>query len=353
MKIKEQDYIKSFEDCFSDIPFIRARCSNQQVVTEEGNFRPDLFCELQSPQRTTVALVEIKYLGQPRLARDAVNQLLRYLKAMPDAYGIFMAPYISPAAALVCREEGIGYIDLADNCWISFDQVFIQKEGKPNPFSERRELKTLFSAKAERVLRVLLTSYGKPWKMQKLADEAKVSIGLVSNVKRLLLEREWISEEKMGFSLVDPEALLKKWKENYQFKRNRVREYYGFEETSKQEFDLAEIFNASNIRYAFTGFSGAARYAPAVRSYQRASIYIQWDETITDILSIMKLKPVDSGSTLRVIEPHDDGVFYNSLKVNGISVATPVQVYLDLKSERGRSEEAADLLLEEVIREKW
>ncbi len=64
-----------------------------------------------------------------------VNQLRLYLPTLPDAYGVFMAPYVSPKTAEICTKEGVGYIDLAGNCRLSFDGVFIERQGIPNPFS--------------------------------------------------------------------------------------------------------------------------------------------------------------------------------------------------------------------------
>jgi hypothetical protein len=46
-------------------------------------------------------------------------------------------------------------------------------------------------------------------------------------------------------------------------------------------------------------------------------------------------------------------VLYGARPIDGICVATPVQVYLDLVGLKGRGEEAANALLEEVIKRTW
>ena len=56
---------------------------------------------------------------------------------------------------------------------------------------------------------------------------------------------------------------------------------------------------------------------------------------------------------MTLLEPYDAGVFYGSKEIDGIIVASPIQVYLDLRGLRGRGEEAADKLLNEVIRPQW
>jgi hypothetical protein len=55
------------------------------------------------------------------------SQILRYLGASPDKYGVFAAPYISPRAATIGRGVDVGYLDLAGNCHLSFEQVYVHK----------------------------------------------------------------------------------------------------------------------------------------------------------------------------------------------------------------------------------
>jgi hypothetical protein len=58
----------------------------------------------------------------------------------PGSYGVFIAPYISPEASKVCLKENIGYLDFSDNCFLCFDQVYIENRGEPNLFAKRRDL---------------------------------------------------------------------------------------------------------------------------------------------------------------------------------------------------------------------
>jgi hypothetical protein len=109
--------------------------------------------------------------------------------------------------------------------------------------------------------------------MQLLAREAGVSLGQVANVKRLLLEREWIRSGGDGFQLIVPDKLLAVWSENYDFGRSSVREYNSLLSVANLESRLANYCEQKNVRYALGGFSGAARFAPMVR-YQRAMAYV-------------------------------------------------------------------------------
>lgn len=305
---------------------------------------------VETPAGSRAVIVEVKDLGQPRIVRDAVNQLARFTGNIPNAYGVIMAPYISPAAAEICRQEGMGYADLAGNCWLCFDQVFISKEGKENPFARKRDLRSLYSPKAERVLRVLLSAPARWWKVQPLAKEAGVSTGQSFNVKKLLLDREWMETGDEGFRLTDPGKLLAEWEENYDFRRSTVREFYTLRPIAEFEGLLAETCAKTKSTYALAGFSSAARYAPMVR-YQRAMAYLTGN--IDDVAERLELKPVTSGANVSLIAPYDDGVFYGAETRGGAKLTSPVQTYLDLRQLKGRGEEAADFLKQQVIQPSW
>jgi hypothetical protein len=344
----EQQAEKALVTCLKDIPFLQVRPSKK--VPAKNGHRPDVLAKVKLPDREQTFVAEVKSSGQPRLAREAVNQLLRYRESLPDAYGVFIAPYISPQAASICTQEGVGYVDLAGNCHLSFGHVYIEKEGKPNPFAQKRDLRSLYSPKATRILRVLLTNPQRPWKVQALAVEAQVSLGQVANVKKLLTDREWLRAEQDGFRLCELGALLTEWSENYTYRRNQVSDYYSLRPTEEIEAELATVCRREGIPYALTGFSGAARFAPAVR-YQRVMAYVQNDrETVT---SRLQLKAVSSGANVSLLTPYDEGVFYAVRDCEGIRVVSPIQLYLDLHGFRGRGEEAATVLLEEVITPQW
>ncbi|MBI5576447.1 MAG: hypothetical protein HY896_08810 [Deltaproteobacteria bacterium] len=315
-----------------------------------GGHRADFVTTVSTPAGTRYFVAEVKSVGQPRAAREAVNQLWRFREKRPDVVPVFIAPYISPASAELCKQDGTSYVDLSGNCRLVFDNAFIEREGRPNPFAEKRDLRSLYSPKSSRVLRVLLANPGKVWRVQELARESEVSLGLADNVKKLLEDREWTRKTEGGVAIREPEKLLAEWTENYSFRKNRVRDCYSLEPIPDLEAGLAEECRDRKVRYALTGFSAAARLAPMVRS-PRAMAYVE--KPLEELITTLGLKEVTSGANVTLLEPYDDGVFYGAKEVDGIRVASPVQVYLDLKGFRGRGEEAAVKLLDEVIRPKW
>ena len=119
---------------------------------------------------------------------------------------------------------------------------------------------------------MLLTSPRKAWKVQELASEADVSLGLASKVKQILKLREWLAPQSKGVRLLDPEAALTEWAGEYRYSNHRAVDFYSLVSGNELEKQVALAAKTSDIRIALTGFSAAVRSAPAVR-YRRSMIY--------------------------------------------------------------------------------
>ncbi len=348
MKIKnlEQKVREALLACFQDIPFLEA----PQEVTDL--YGPGVDFALRVVNRREeipyLLIAEIKNSGQPRYVNEAINQLRVYQNELENnTYGVLLAPYISGRSARICKENNLGYADLAGNCYLSFSSVFIQREGNPNPFTQERELKSLFYPKSERILRVLLSAGPKDWLTEELADESDTSLGQVSNVKKYLNNQGWLDKETKKLRLQNPFELLAAWAENYTFRKNEVLEYYSLRSPGETEAWLSKTCQEMGLRFGLTGFSGGARYVPVVR-YQRVMSYLEG--SFDRVASTINLKPVTSGANVMLLKPYDNGVYYNSQMIEGDRVVSPIQAYLDLNSYRGRGEEAAQAILDKVIR---
>lgn len=349
--MKTNDYYVNssqlIEKCLKGVPFVSEIKFQEMAKDLPG---PDFIVILRQAGRDSKLIIEAKAKGEPRQVKDAVNQLFRYKQEFPGAYPVVCAPYISAESSEICRKNNVGYIDSAGNCFIAFENIFIERNGNPNPNPSRRGLRSMYQPRSSRILRVLMCNPGKVWKLAELKQEAAVSIGQVYNVKQLLLDKEWVKEEQEGIRLFKPEALLKNWAEAYTFRKNTVYDFYTLKSLTQIEEEIASKTNQNNIRYALTAFSGAARLAPAVR-YARATVYIS--EDINRVAALLDLKPVTSGANITLMLPYDDGVFYGSREVDGLMIASPIQIYLDLKGFRGRGEEAAESILSQVIQKSW
>lgn len=287
--------------------------------------------------------VEVKSQGQPQKAQNAISQLKRSIEthdAQKDRYPIFAAPYISPAAAKVCQEAGVGFLDLSGNCHLAFGSVYIHVEGKPNQYKPKREHGSLFSTKASRVLRPLLYGPLQPWKVVDLEREAGVSLGTVSTVRKELLKQAWAEDTEHGLRITKPDEVLDAWaKEDRWSKRTTVREYSLL---MQDQDEIAEKLHrlVESQTHAFTQWYGAQLRRPYTVNHI-TTLYVSAFPEEHFIAGELLGRRVDSGGSLRLVVPKDDGVFLGKQSSNGIPIVSDLQLYLDLIDAGMRGDEAA------------
>lgn len=344
----ETEAKKSLDSIFSVIPFLEIIDSKTNVKL--GNKFYDIVISALVSGKPAKFVFELKTQAEPRFVRMAAAQIKSYLQNIENTYGILIAPYLSENSRQLCKEAGIGCVDLAGNAFLSFRNIFIDKSGIPNPFSVARVSKSIFFPKSSRILRVLLSDPSRRWNVEKISQESGISIGLASRVKKALLAEEWIREENRIFYLVKPDEALDQWSENYSYEKNRLFFFYSGLTQEQIDAGIKKECNRRNYRYGLALFSGARKIAPFVR-FLRFFSYI--DGNIEDIADALKLKKVESGANVALLQPYDDGVFYGLQDINCIKVVSDIQLYLDLKSYKGRGEEAAQAIFEQRIKPKW
>jgi hypothetical protein len=344
----ETEAKKSLDSIFSVIPFLEIKDSKTNV--RFGNKVFDIVVSALLSGKLAKFVFELKTQAEPRFVRMAAAQMKDFLQNSENFYGILVAPYFSYNSRQICKEAGVGCVDLAGNAYLSFRNIFIDKSGIANPFSTARVSKSIFFPKSSRILRVLLTAPSRRWTVENISQESGISIGLASRVKQALLAEEWIKEENRRFFLAKPEEALDQWSKNYTYEKNRLFFFYSGLTEEQIEAGIKKECNRKNYRYGLALFSGARKIAPFVR-FLRFFSYI--DGNIEDIADALKLKKVESGANVTLLQPYDDGVFYGLQDINCIKVVSDIQLYLDLKSYKGRGEEAAQAIFEQRIRPKW
>jgi hypothetical protein len=356
-RLIEQQLSDALRSYLSRVPFLEFASVEHSIRTQRGAqvVAPDVLARVKTGDGTWTLVCECKSVGQPKEVRSAIAQVERYLSMtnVPSQYGVVLAPFISEQSAEICTDAGVGYMDLSGNARLSFDRVFIESRSPENTQKRRRELRSLFFPKSLRILRVMLTGPLRPWKVTELAEAAGVSLGQVSNVRRLLLAQEWAKVRDAGIEVSRPEELLHEWQAQGRRSVNSVQrrrvELFTLDGKAELEAKLARSASALDSRCALTGMAAAARMAPMVR-YLRTSAYV---DNIAAVTAALGLKPVETGSNVALIEPADEGVFYDLRHIGGVPYVCPVQVYADLTTGGGRFEEAAEALLQEVIVKEW
>ncbi|MCF8096070.1 MAG: hypothetical protein K9J79_12000 [Desulfobacteraceae bacterium] len=342
-----------------------------------GENSPDFIMELFGNNLIQLLMVETRNSGEPRLAREAANSLLVKMQNWSHAAPIFVAPYISEDAAELCREKNINYMDLAGNCRIALDNLFINSRGNPNPYKNKRRLKSFAKPKSARILRVLLNHPKRRWQTQELAREAGVSLGLVANVKKILKDREWIDGKKQKIILARPLELLSQWiADATPAPNDRVYHFAADLDFIGAENAIIEYCRDNGIQCAFTGLTGAVHMASGIDYYRRVQAHIYGDFDVSG--KELGFEKTDSGNAnVTLIRPVDPGVFYGARQVQPAArlrycrpsektvktieaeiqvpmhIVCPVQIYFDLLVTLGKDQKEAEKVLKQVIEPSW
>src|SRR5882724_6362664 len=215
--------------------FSKASSWEESFDVKVGAQTTDLLVHFKMGASEHKLVLEITSLGQPREIREAMTRLGEIRKELPDAYPLAVSQYISPQSSALLKRNGFGYLDLSGNCYLSFGNVLIQKEGKPNARPSTRPLKSLFAPRATRVVRALLVDPQHAWRLEELAKTADVSLGHAHNVVKRLEELSWIGrDEHQRIQLTRPGDLLDGWIDSYSYRLNRMETYFSPERITRR-----------------------------------------------------------------------------------------------------------------------
>jgi len=351
MKDLENRAADKLRELLKGIPVIKFKDAELEAPAGRGR-TVDILAHATISGRRHSFVCEVKSIGQPRHVRMALPELrdsvARFGKA---ATPILIAPYLSPEAQALCREQEVGFLDLEGNARLVFDGVFIERLVASKPRAERREIKSLFKPRSALVLRVMLRAPERTWRVAELAEAAGVSFGHISNVRKALLAREWAQVAPEGMSLTKPDALLDAWRDAYEPPAGQRLGFYttlhggAFDEAARKTL----CAGANDGQAIFASFSAAHWLAP----YGRISTqYFYADDTgLKRLRDALNLSEAQKGENVVVALPKDAGIFRDTVEpARGIVCTSPVQTYLDLGVAGERGREAADHLRQEKLR---
>jgi hypothetical protein len=329
--------------------FPRAKGWEEVADTRIGNQTADLLVKFRLGELEQTMVVDVVSLGQPRQIRAAVTKLSDIRRSLPTAYPVAASVYIGPQSARILRENSLGYVDLSGNCYLAFEHVLIEKEGKRNVRPSTRPLRSLFAPRATRVVRVLLAEPGRPWRLEELAKASAVSLGHSHNVVKRLEDLRWLErDDAQRFHLGKPADLLEAWCESYSYRTNEAASYFVPERVTRRLMaDLARVATTEGRRYAFTLSAGLSLVAPHTRL---GAIHCYLEGDPAPIASALGLHSAgEAEGAVHLLAPYDPGVFHGLVDKAGLKVVCLPQLYADLVGSERRGAEQAEHLRREAM----
>ncbi len=327
-----------------------------QVKIEElairGRFqdaRFDLVARVRIGEVEKTLLIEVKSSGEPRYLRQVIAQFAGLDLSGANVYPLIAAPYVSPRGMAICRQHGVGCVDLMGNVYLAFDNVFIERVVGEKPESRERRIKNLFAPVSSRIVRAMLEEPGRAWKLTELAETTGASLGQTYKVSEKLVDEAFARKNRQeGLRLTEPAGLLGLWREAYDVKKtNEIHSFHSSErDPQRLMVEVPRVAEGIEGQYAFTLHAGASAIAPYVR-FGDVHFYIKGGVDVW--VDALDLHIVEFGGNVHLLRPYDEGVFYRLRTPEGMAVVGNIQLYLDLYHYPARGREQAEFLRDREI----
>ncbi len=311
-----------------------------------GGRRVDALVELRAPDGARGTLVvEAKRLVDARDVPNVAEQLQPTVDQLGGlAESMVVSRYLPASTRASLAERGISYADATGNLWIVLERpaLFVRDRGADrDPWRGRgRPRGSLRGPPAARVVRALV-DFAPPVTIPNLVRRSRASTGATYRVVEFLETEGLIERAPRGpIASVAWRRLLDRWSADYGFQRNGAVAAY------LQPRGLPAVTSAlrasKRLGYAVTGSLAAERLAPYAPP-RLAMIYV---DDVPHAAEQLGLREVDSGANVLLAATDYDVVFDRTLEVDGLTMAAPSQIAVDLLTGPGRSPAEAEALLD-------
>ena len=266
------------------------------------------------------------------------------LMARAGVPSVIVTRYVAPIDRARLTDAGLFYIDVTGNMklWSAAPAFFVSDRGADSdPWrGPGRPRGTLKGEPAAKVVRALADGAG-PWRARELAEVSGASVGSVYRVMQFL-EEEALAERLPDRRIAVPDwaALLRRWSADYQLlSTNTVTRWIAPRGMSDL---LATVRGKQGVDYAMTGSVAAAAWA-AHAPARSAMAYVR---DIERAAAEWGLRETEVGANVLLIKPAYPVVMERSMPaLDGLVVASPTQVAVDLLTGPGRAPAEAEELI--------
>ena len=357
--VMEGQLLDGLLEALRELPDVQAEVSGaeQPGGRDRGH---DTQVDLRVGGKAATLLIEMKKDVYPRDVRQVLWQLRDSARRWPhreekrEAAFFLIAQSISPGAKELLRNERVGYYDSGGSLFLPAGNIYVYVD-KPPPKSLSRSIRSVFSGRRAQVLHAVLLRHGEWFGVNDIANQAQVSPATASQVLMEMEKFEWVVSRGQGPGkerhLQEPGALLDAWVNQQAVMRPLSMRRY-FVPSARAEGlveKFAEVCAESKAEYAITHEAAGQRYAPFLSTVSQVRCRLMDGPAADRALSAMDARFVDQGANLAVIEVKSPSELLFRESVNGIWLASAVQVYLDLVRSEGRAREMADHLRHERI----
>lgn len=356
----EQQLISRFIESLRELPHVQADLGHREPAGKHGDRGYGARVDLHVAGKSFVLLLEARKTVFPRDVRQVIWQLRASSLGAATELGdeplaLLAAESISPGAKELLRSEHVGYYDSGGSLYLPAPGAYLYVD-RPPPKALTKSVRTLFTGRRAQVLHALLVRHQLWFGVKGLAEQAMVSPATASQVLTELERFDWLETRGQGPGkerrLREPAALLDAWaKQLATIRPPALRRYYV--PGTKADTLAARIgrsFDAHDVRYEVSHEAAAQRYAPFLSNISQVRVRVLLGTNADAAIGDLNARIVSEGANLIVIEAQSPGELLFREQVDGLWLASPIQIYLDLLRGEGRSREMAEHYRKERIR---
>ena len=269
---------------------------------------------------------------------------VEFLAKQKQPYPLLMiAPNISATLARLCRERGLSCADLNGRLWLRTEGVLIEREAKQRRFRAAAAEPDVFSVKGSRLARTLLSHGDREWTHKGLVERTGLSKGLVSRLSRYLIEQGLLAQRERVLQVKQRDALLDAWAARDDWRKRTTVHQYSLLVSEPREIAARLRDFLGDGAHAFTQWiAGWLRHPYTLPPV--VTVYVNGFPDATTLETQLLARRVEDGGRLWLVVPKDEGLLRETQVVEGFTLASDVQIYLDLlrAGQRG-DEQAAEL----------
>lgn len=353
----ERELLDALVDAIRAVPRARASISRREMPNNQRG-RIDAIVDAEIAGRPIELIVESKRDAFPRDVRETIYQLRTYLahykSGSSEVIPFFVARAISPGARELLRQEEIGFYDLGGTLYIPSKHAFIHID-RPALRKTNRTFASIFHGQKARVM-LYVFEHRRDWlSVKTIAEETEVSAATASATLTEMERREWVDVRGAGPAksrrLKYPDRMLDAWSQfiTSQKPPGLDRFYVNSADANDLMHKLHAACKEADAAYAVTGEAAAQVYAPYLTSISQVRCRIAPGARREEALERLGVRPVSEGWNLALVETNARGEVTVGERIDGVMIAPPLQVYLDLLQGSGRSKEMANHLRSEKL----
>lgn len=311
--------------------------------------------------RRPPALAEGTELRVTRVAPDRVLLQLRQDQSSVELVAAALSrPYPSALQRLLAADASVdavivehipaGFDDAAQRASVSYLDVRgrgrvergnvryrVEPPGEAGRVSRRTS--DPFAPKATRITRAFLAAPERRLRLSDLTSEVGLEPGHAHRVLMALVESGYVERDFDDYVVVDAGGLLDAWADA----TRRPAEYLALPVVHDLQADVERLVNqALDGQAVVSGELGAELLAPYLAA-ERAVVHVLSHDAWAEVEGWSDTRRSPVGEIDRIfVDAQDAGVAHFASMHDGLRVASPAQVYVDLRADRGRGREAAE-----------